>query len=71
MFILKEQTKSLCPTCFQEILAQVYEEGGKVYMKKNCPQHGDFVFVIEKDAYLYKKLMNNDMLHTREYHLKT
>lgn len=65
MIILKEKTRSLCPTCLQEVPAQVYEEKGKVYMTKNCPQHGNFSFLIEKDAYIYKKLMNKNELRQR------
>ncbi len=35
-------TKSLCPECMNVLPAEVYEEGGKVYIRKTCPEHGDF-----------------------------
>lgn len=65
MNILKEHTRSICPTCFQVVPAQVYEHEGEVYMNKHCPQHGKFIFLIEKDAWTYKKLMNKDILEHR------
>ncbi|MDO8124738.1 MAG: radical SAM protein [Candidatus Hermodarchaeota archaeon] len=39
-------TKSICPECFCVIEATVYEEGGKVMMKKECKEHGEY-----KDTY--------------------
>ncbi len=56
--ILKEKTKSLCPICFEEIDGEVVELDGRVYLKKNCAVHGKFDVLIEKDASLYKALMN-------------
>ena len=40
MFIKK--TKSLCPTCLKPLEAEVFEEDGKVWIKKECPDHGEF-----------------------------
>jgi uncharacterized radical SAM superfamily Fe-S cluster-containing enzyme len=60
MNILKEHTRSICPECYEEISACVYEEDGRVFMNKNCPYHGKFTFLIEKDAWVYKKLMNKE-----------
>ena len=39
-------TKSICPVCHRVIDAHLYEEGGAVYIAKNCPEHGHF-----KDLY--------------------
>jgi len=60
MEILKEDTKSLCPNCYQVVPARVYVEDGQVLMIKNCPLHGEFKTLIEKDAWVYKKLMDKD-----------
>jgi len=60
--ILKEKTKSLCPDCFQVINASVYEKSGAVFMGKRCPEHGEFECLVEKDPWLYKKLMNKEPL---------
>ncbi len=36
------ETKSLCPDCLKVVPASIYEEEGKVYLKKGCPEHGEF-----------------------------
>ncbi|MGD1818194.1 MAG: radical SAM protein [Pleomorphochaeta sp.] len=33
-------TKSLCPVCFKEIYAQIVVENNKIYMVKECREHG-------------------------------
>ncbi|NQU74392.1 MAG: radical SAM protein [Candidatus Omnitrophica bacterium] len=58
MDILKKETKSICPECYQEISAQIYEHDGSVFMNKECSRHGKFNILIEKDAFLYRKLMS-------------
>jgi uncharacterized radical SAM superfamily Fe-S cluster-containing enzyme len=58
--ILEKQTESLCPQCARIIPAFLFEEHGKVFMSKNCPAHGAFKVLMEKDARVYKKLMNKD-----------
>ena len=37
-----KSTRSICPECLQALDAEIYEEGGKVFIKKQCPQHGAF-----------------------------
>ncbi len=37
-----KDTKSLCPECMKVLPAEIYEEGGKVYIKKTCPEHGEW-----------------------------
>lgn len=39
-------TESLCPVCLERIAAQRVSEGDAVYLRKTCPQHGDFKTVI-------------------------
>jgi|GEM_PF-860928 len=56
--ILKDSTKSLCPRCYREIPASIVEESDGVYMEKRCPDHGPFRAIVEKDASVYKTLMN-------------
>ncbi|MDP2907276.1 MAG: radical SAM protein [Nanoarchaeota archaeon] len=58
MKIIKK-TRSICPKCFEELDAVVYEKDNEVYMEKECAKHGKFDVLIEKDAKLYNKLMNN------------
>jgi uncharacterized radical SAM superfamily Fe-S cluster-containing enzyme len=49
------KTFSVCPECLERIPAIVEEEDdGKIYMKKNCEEHGDFKDLISSDAKYYK-----------------
>jgi hypothetical protein len=41
MKLIKE-TKSICPECLKVLDATIFEEDGKVYIKKECPEHGFF-----------------------------
>jgi uncharacterized radical SAM superfamily Fe-S cluster-containing enzyme len=51
---LPKKTGSMCPECKARITAELYEENGKVMIKKNCPKHGDFKDVYWSDVGLYK-----------------
>lgn len=44
------ETKSLCPKCKKLIAAEVIEKNGKVYIKKNCKQHGNFLCLVSSDS---------------------
>ncbi len=35
-------TRSICPECLKALDATIYEDGGKVFIKKTCPEHGAF-----------------------------
>lgn len=49
------ETKSLCPECLSVVPAEVYEEGGKILIKKRCEEHGEFEDIYWADAALYKR----------------
>ena len=49
------KTKSLCPVCFRVIDAELYEEKGKILMKKRCEKHGEFKDVYWGDAEMYHR----------------
>ncbi|AGK60252.1 putative Fe-S oxidoreductase [Archaeoglobus sulfaticallidus PM70-1] len=53
--ILPYNTTSLCPECIKIINATVYEEDGKVMIKKTCEEHGEFVEVYWGDAEMFRK----------------
>lgn len=40
------QTASVCPICLRQIPAEKYQAGNEVFMKKTCPEHGDFHTVV-------------------------
>ncbi|RJR27239.1 radical SAM protein [candidate division WWE3 bacterium] len=48
-------TESLCPVCLQKIPAQVVEEDGRVYLKKDCTEHGNVRTLVWRDASTYKE----------------
>ena len=50
---LPKKTGSLCPECKARITAEIYEENGKVMIRKTCPEHGDFKDVYWSDVGLY------------------
>jgi len=50
---LPKTTESLCPECKKVIEAKIYEEKGKVVMKKTCKEHGTFKDVVWSDAKYY------------------
>ncbi len=44
------ETESLCPQCLQRIPAFYREVGGKVYLEKICPEHGEFSTLFWENA---------------------
>ena len=42
MPIQLKTTKSICPICLRVIAAETYESEGKIYIKKQCSEHGHF-----------------------------
>ncbi|RJS48775.1 MAG: radical SAM protein [Methanobacterium sp.] len=55
-----KKTKSLCPECLKPLDAEVYEEQGKVMIKKECPEHGSFNNVYWSDIDIYRKAEDCD-----------
>jgi pyruvate-formate lyase-activating enzyme len=58
MQIIKDRTYSLCDVCGKEVPAIIYEEDGRVYLRKTCGDHGDFTGLVEKDAEYYKRVVH-------------
>ncbi|WP_406659794.1 radical SAM protein [Methanolobus sp. ZRKC3] len=46
--------ESLCPECLKKIDGVKYVEDGKVYIKKECPDHGSFTALISSDIEHYR-----------------
>jgi len=44
---------SLCPVCERRVPMAVYEEGGAIWLKKTCPEHGVFEDLYWGDAEMY------------------
>ena len=54
---LPKRVESLCPEpgCGKVIMARMFEEQGKVYMEKTCPEHGYVKDLYWSDVDLYLK----------------
>ena len=54
-FGLPKEIDSICPECYEIIKATLYSEDGKVWIKKNCLEHGDFKDIFYGNVELYYK----------------
>ena len=52
---LLSRTTSVCPKCLKVIPAVITERDGKVWIRKNCKEHGEVEDVVWSDAELYKR----------------
>ncbi len=52
------QTYSVCPECFRMIPAKIVNRDGKLFMVKECPEHGKFEELYWADYDLYKDFMS-------------
>ena len=50
-----KNTRSICPECLQALDACIFEEDGKVFIKKECPEHGAFQELYWSDYDQYMK----------------
>lgn len=57
-----KKTKSICPECQKVIDATIYEENNIVYMRKRCPQHGEYqdVYWSDYEQYLRAEQFRHD-----------
>jgi len=51
-----KNTKSLCPECGKPLDAEVYDEDGKIFIKKTCDEHGEFINTYWSDDELYNRV---------------
>src|SRR5919198_3322597 len=51
--VFYELTRSICPECRRPIDAHVLLRDNKVYLRKRCPEHGQFEALIYADAQAY------------------
>lgn len=52
-FGLPKEINSICPECMEIIKATLYPEGGKVWIRKTCTDHGEFKDIFYGDLDLY------------------
>ncbi|MGE3073920.1 MAG: radical SAM protein [Dehalococcoidia bacterium] len=52
-YVFYELTRSICPECRRVIDAHILLRDNKVYMRKRCPEHGQFEALVYGDAEAY------------------
>ncbi|MDP9373919.1 MAG: radical SAM protein [Chloroflexota bacterium] len=52
-YVFYELTRSICPECRRVIDAQIILRDNKVFMRKRCPEHGQFEALVYGDAQAY------------------
>ncbi len=50
-----KKTQSLCPECLKILDAEVFEKDRKVWIRKKCPEHGEFEELYWGSYEMYKK----------------
>ena len=53
-----KNTTSLCPECGKPLDAEVYDEDGKILIKKTCDEHGEFINTYWSNDDLYNRVKN-------------
>jgi uncharacterized radical SAM superfamily Fe-S cluster-containing enzyme len=66
-----KKTKSLCPECHGVLVASIYEDNNKVYIRKKCPEHGEFTDLYWGDYELFRKAQTYEKLGTKLSNPKT
>ena len=52
-YVFYELTRTICPECRRVLDGHVLIRGGKVYLRRRCPEHGEFEALVYGDAQLY------------------
>ena len=55
-------TESICPECLDVLQATLYEEDGRVFISKVCPEHGEFKDLYWGDVEQYERAASYDHL---------
>lgn len=56
-----KQTSTLCPTCLQRVPGTVFEQRGKVFLRRHCLEHGETVALVNADRRHY--YLRNEVPH--------
>jgi len=51
------KTLSLCPECLKTLDAEIFEQDGKVFIRKKCPEHGEILDLYYGSYEMYKRAM--------------
>src|SRR5918996_1577841 len=69
--VFLEQTRSICPVCRQVLDAEVLGRDGKVFLRRRCPDHGEFEALVYGDAERYVEIQRYNKPGERPLRLQT
>ncbi len=69
--VFLELTRSICPVCREVLEAEIHARAGKVYLRKRCPDHGEFVALVYGDAQRYVEIQRYNKPGERPLRLQT
>lgn len=52
-YVFYELTRTICPECRRLLDGHILLRGGKVYLRRRCPEHGELVALVYGDAEAY------------------
>jgi len=53
--MLLKKTQSLCPICRKVLDAEIFDEDGKVWIRRTCPDHGEAKNLYWSDVGMYRR----------------
>ena len=62
--MLIKKTRSLCPVCNTVLDAEIAEEGGQIWLKRTCPEHGFFRNLYWSDPVMYHRFNDYNAMGT-------
>ena len=66
--VVLEETISLCPECLERVPAQKVAYGSRVYLEKNCPQHGSYKTLIWRGKPAYQDWRKSEVNDKPPFH---
>jgi len=69
--VFLELTRSICPVCRRSLDAEVQARAGRVFLRKRCPQHGEFEALVYGDAERYVEIQRYNKPGERPLRLQT
>src|ERR671922_22952 len=69
--VFLELTRSVCPVCRRDVEAEVVAREGKVYLRKQCADHGAFEALVYGDAERYVEIQRYNKPGDRPLRLQT
>lgn len=54
--VILRMTRSICLVCYRELKAKVVQRDGRVFLEKECPEHGYFSVVLSSNPKFFSEL---------------